>query len=134
VKLALLPELRYRSFWILGGVCLALVITYLSLAPGDQLPEVRLWDKFEHVLAYVALAMWFGGITVRRGHLWVALALIGYGVLIELLQGWMGLGRQAELYDLGADAAGIIAGLLLALTPVGRWAVWLESLQRQTAP
>jgi hypothetical protein len=64
---------------------------------------------------------------VRRDFLWLALALLGFGALIELLQGWMGMGRQAEWLDLRADAIGIALGLLLALTSAGRWARWLES-------
>jgi VanZ family protein len=129
-----LPELRHGRLWVTGGVCLAVAIAVLSLVPGEQLPEVRLWDKLQHILAYVALACWFASIVVRRKHVWVVLALLCFGALIELLQGQMGLGRQADLHDLGANALGIAAGLLLALTPLGRWAVWLESAQRQTLP
>lgn len=128
------PELRFPRFWILGGVGLLLIITALSLLPGDQVPKVSVSDKVKHVLAYVALALWFGGISVRRSYLRITLALLAYGVLIELLQGWMAVGRQAELLDVVADAAGIAAGLLLAVTPAGRWALWLETSQRQTAP
>jgi VanZ family protein len=133
VKARVLPGLRYWRFWLLGGLGLAAVITALSLMPAQHLPEAGLSDKAGHILAYVALAFWFGGITARRSYGWLALILIVYGVLIELLQAWMGWGRHAELYDIAADAAGIATGLLLALTPVGRWASWLESMQRQTA-
>jgi VanZ family protein len=131
VKPAASVELRYWRFWALGGLALALVILVLSLMPAEQLPEVRISDKVEHILAYVALAFWFGSICARRRFVWIALMLIGYGLLVELLQGGMGWGRQADLYDLIADAAGIAAGLLLAMTPLGGWARWLESWQRQ---
>lgn len=134
MKPVVLPELRYGRLWILGGICLVIAIAVLSLMPGNQLPEVGLWDKFQHILAYVALAFWFGGITTRRCHAWIAAGLMAFGALIELLQGRMGWGRQADLFDLGANAAGIAAGLLLTLTPLGRWARWLESWQRQTVP
>ena len=134
MKPAVLPGLRYGQWWMLGGFFLALAILALSILPGEQLPDVKLWDKFQHILAYVALALWFGGITPRRSHGWVAGGLMAYGILIEFLQGWMQQGRQADLFDLGANATGIAAGLLLALTPLGRWAQWLESWQRQTAP
>lgn len=127
------PELRYPRFWMLGGLGMALIITFLSLMPNEQLPDPGVSDKVSHILAYVALALWFGGILGRRSYLRIVLVLMAYGVLIELLQGWMGWGRHAELLDLCADAAGIAAGLLLAVTPVGQWARWLESLQRQNA-
>ncbi|MEO8314882.1 MAG: VanZ family protein [Pseudomonadota bacterium] len=127
------PDLRFPRFWLLGGLTMVLIITFLSLMPGDKLPDAHLSDKVEHILAYVALALWFGGIMTRSSYLLIVLALLAFGVLIELLQGGMGWGRQADLLDLGADAVGIAAGLLLALTPVGRWARWLESLQHQIA-
>jgi len=134
VKPAVRPELRYGRLWMAGGVLLAAFITVLSLLPGDQLPQVRIWDKFQHILAYVALAFWFGSIVVRRRYLLLVVALMCFGVCIELLQGQMGWGRQADLFDLGANATGIAVGMLLALTPLGRWALWIESWQRQTAP
>ena len=134
MKAAVLPGLRYRPLWMLGGFCLTLAVLVLSLLPAAQLPEVRVWDKFQHMLAYVALALWFGGVVPRRRYALVVAGLMTYGVLIELLQGWMQQGRHADLGDLGANATGIAAGLLLALTPMGRWAHWLESWQRQTAP
>jgi VanZ family protein len=130
---AALPGLRYWRLWMLCGVGLVLVITWLSLAPLEQLPEVKMSDKLEHMLAYVALAFWFGSLTARRSLGWVALALMGYGALIELFQDGMQWGRQGDVRDLGANALGIAAGLLLVLTPLGRWARWLESQLRQTA-
>jgi VanZ family protein len=129
-----LPDLRYRRSWLLGGICLAVAILVLSLLPGEQLPQVRVWDKLQHMLAYVALSLWFGSITPRRSYAWTAAGLLAYGAVIELLQGWMEQGRHADLSDLGANATGIAAGLLLALTPLGRWPHWLESWQRQTVP
>jgi VanZ family protein len=134
VKPAVLPELHYSRVWLLGGFCLATGIAVLSLMPVEKLPEVRVWDKFQHILAYVALGFWFCSITTRRSHAWIAVGLLAYGVLIELLQGQMGMGRQADMFDLGANAAGIASGWLLALTPLGRWAHWLESWQRQIFP
>jgi hypothetical protein len=127
VKAVALPELRFRRFWLLSGISIALLIATLSLLPNSELPDVRFSDKFQHALAFLLLAFWFGGVVVRRDFFWLGLALLGFGALIELLQGWMGMGRQAEWLDLRADAIGIVLGLLLALTPAGRWASGLES-------
>ncbi len=123
----MLPELRFRRFWMLSGISIALLIATLSLLPSSELPDVKFSDKYQHALAFLLLAFWFGSIVVRRDFFWIALALLGFGALIELVQGWMGLGRQADLLDLRADAIGIALGLLLALTPAGGWARWLES-------
>jgi VanZ family protein len=79
-------------------------------------------------LAFAMLAFWFGSILVRRDLLWLALALVVFGGLIELAQGMMRMGRHADLLDLVADSVGVVVGLLLALTPLGRWAGFIERL------
>ncbi len=121
------PELRYRRLWFVVGLLLAGATTYLSLLPVGYLPAVHLWDKLEHALAYVAMAFWFGCVMVRRDILWVGLALLAFGGLIELLQGWMGMGRSTDLFDLVADGVGILLGLLLVISPLGRVPAWLEA-------
>jgi VanZ family protein len=126
VNPVLLPELRYRRLWMTLGLLLAAAITALSLLPNKDLPDVHLWDKAKHTLAYVALAFWFGSVVVRRDYFWLALIVIAFGGAIELLQAQVG--RDAEWGDLLADGVGTTIGLLLALTPLGRWAHWFESL------
>lgn len=121
----LLPELRYRRLWMCLGLALAGVILLLSLLPGKDLPDIHTWDKLNHALAYVALAFWFGSVVVRRDYFWLGLTVVAFGGAIELLQAHVG--RDAEWGDLLADAIGTSVGLLLALTPLGRWAHWLES-------
>jgi VanZ family protein len=123
-----LPELRYRRLWFGAGVAIALVIAVVCLMPGQKLPDLRVSDKTEHVVAFAMLAFWFGSIVVRRDLFWLAVALVAFGGLIELAQGAMRLGRHADVHDLYADAIGVAIGLVLALTPLGRWARWLESL------
>jgi hypothetical protein len=125
---AVFPPLRYQRFWTLCGLGLVLVILVLCLMPGDELPDVPLSDKFEHSLAFGSLALWFGGIRARRNYVWIGLALLVYGGLIELAQSAMGWGRNGDWLDLRADGVGIALGLVLALTPLGRWARWLESV------
>jgi VanZ family protein len=121
------PELRYRRLWFVLGLVLAAVVVTLSLLPTRDLPDIKLSDKLEHMLAYVMLAFWFGSLVVRRDYFWLIVALVAFGGLIELVQGWMGLGRQADLHDLAADAIGIAVGMLLAVTPLGRWAHFIEA-------
>jgi VanZ family protein len=125
VNPVLLPELRYRQLWMGVGLVLAGVIALLSLLPNKDLPDVHLWDKLKHTLAYVALAFWFGSVVVRRDYFWLGLIVVAFGGAIELLQAQVG--RDAEWGDLLADGIGTTLGLLLASTPFGRWAHWLES-------
>lgn len=129
----LLPELRFRRLWLLGGAGIILLIAYICLVPGDDVPRVQISDKLVHFLMFLVPALWFGGIFGRRAFPVVAVALLAYGGLTEMAQGWLGWGRASDWRDLLADAAGVVAGLLLALTPLGRWALWLESLQRRFA-
>ena len=106
---------------------IAAVITVLSLIPNSELPDIRVSDKIEHMLAYVALSFCFASVVVRRDWFWLVVILLAFGALIELAQGLMSLGRSADARDLLADAVGIAIGLLLALTPLGGWARWLEA-------
>lgn len=121
----LLPELRFRRLWMAVGLALAGLIALLSLLPSGDLPDVHIWDKLKHTAAYVALAFWFGSVVVRRDYFWLGLIIVAFGGAIELLQAQVG--RDAEWGDLLADGVGTTIGLLLALTPLGCWARWLES-------
>jgi len=127
VNPVLRPELRYRRLWFSCGVLLAAAVTVVCLLPSSDLPSFHLWDKLEHALAWISLAFWFGSVVVRRDILWVGITLVALGGAIELLQGWMGLGRSADIFDLLADSVGISIGLLLVISPLGRVPAWLES-------
>lgn len=127
MKPVVLPELRYRRLWFGVGIAIALAIAVVCLLPGSKLPDVRVSDKLEHLVAFAMLAFWFGSILVRRDFFWLAVALIAFGGLIELAQGAMRYGREADIRDLLADSIGVLLGLALALTPLGGWARWLES-------
>jgi VanZ family protein len=127
VNPVLRPELRYRRLWFFVGVVLAGAVTVICLLPNSELPTFHVWDKLEHGMAWVALAFWFGSVVVRRDIIWVGLSLVALGGAIELLQGWMGLGRSADINDLVADSVGILIGLLLVISPLGSVPVWLES-------
>ena len=56
----------------------------------------------------------------------VALGLLAFGALIELCQRAVGY-RSAEWLDLAADAAGILAGLGIALVGAGGWCQRVEA-------
>lgn len=128
MKPVILPDLRFRHLWFGIGVLMAIAVAVLCLMPGSKLPSVRVWDKLSHAVAFVALSFWFASILVRRDLLWLVLALVAFGMLIELAQAAMRAGRQAEWMDVVADSVGVLIGLVLALTPLGRWAYWIEKL------
>jgi len=81
--------------------------------------NARVSDKTLHFLAYLILVflLWFAISPDRKASWrraagwWVLLVLTVYGVVDELLQGYVG--RNCDVRDLGANLAGILAGLIL---------------------
>jgi VanZ family protein len=93
-------------------VCLA-VLSWLSLAPSDELPKVNIWDKVEHAVAYTILAG-VGAALFPNRLLAVLAVCFGYGVLIEMAQGSMGFGRQCDWHDVLANTLGALTALAVA--------------------
>ena len=85
------------------------VIAILSLWPGDDVPSGTGWDKANHLLAFLALAVMARLGYPARPFLQLGLWLLAYGGLIEILQS-MTPTRYAEWADLAADALGIALG------------------------
>jgi VanZ family protein len=124
--------LSYRRAWLAGGWLLIGLIVYLSLTPHPPEPfSFPDADKLEHVMAYGPLALWFCQIYLSvRSRMVVLAALIGLGVGLEFVQGWTGY-RTFDFRDMAADGVGASLGLLLALTPLGRLFVLIETALRQ---
>jgi VanZ family protein len=99
-------------FWRITLVGLVCVIAWLALSPAPPKEADLGWDKLNHLAAFASLAAvaFLGrvGVWVR-----IALALLAYGALIEVLQSFTAT-RSAEWGDLLADGVGIASGLLLA--------------------
>jgi VanZ family protein len=95
----------------LAFVIAALTVVVLSLLPGSDLPDVGLWDKLEHFIAYGFLAL-VGGLAFPglRAIVLLALMLTALGIVMEICQGFVP-GRSAEVRDAIADAIGV--GLVL---------------------
>ena len=101
---------------IAGGWLLAAAIVGLSLAPPPPQAGGLLPDKVAHFLAYAALMFWFcvlyrrAGTRAAYGVLWIAL-----GIALEFAQATTGY-RSFELADMAANALGVLAGALAALS------------------
>ena len=103
-------------------------LTTLSLLPSDQLdvktPPIPHLDKWAHFVFYF-IAMTLGALFLRerrgpKGRMGIALAsiaivLILYGMIIEVLQGMTALDRSAEWWDIGANMLGVGFGTGLSL-------------------
>jgi len=123
------PKLRYSwLWWTIGWLLVALTIND-SLEPSA--PKFAHWfpsDKILHFSGYFALAMWFSGITERKRYLFIGFGLISLGGAIEIAQGAMRMGREAEWLDFLANSLGVSIALGLAYAGLGMWMVWVERL------
>jgi VanZ family protein len=109
--------LRLAIAWYALAACMLIAVAVVSLAP---MPATGVSDKLAHLLTYSVLAGWFALIARDRVVLgWSMLGLIGYGMLIELLQAQTGY-RYAEWADVLANSGGCVAGSLLYFTPLRR--------------
>jgi VanZ family protein len=124
----MLPLQRRRA-WLAASTLLVLLVVVASLAPSGTvpMPPVSGFDKVEHFVAYAVLAAWFAGLYPRGSYPWIALGLATLGFVIEVLQQYMGLGREGDPRDMLADLAGIAVGLWLGGAAADDWALRVES-------
>jgi VanZ family protein len=84
-------------------------------------------DKLLHALTFTCLMGWWGNIRRdRRGRIGSALLFLGFGIFIEFAQ-WLDPPRDADPFDVLADAVGIGLALLLLRTPLARVLVRVEA-------
>jgi VanZ family protein len=118
--------LRYPWFWLAGAWFLVLGVCVGSLLPAAVVPLDQVGgDKLLHAAAYSMLMIWFGGLYRRDRHVAIALALLAFGVSLDLLQGLTET-RSFELADIVADAVGVLSGLLLSASLLEGWCQRLE--------
>lgn len=118
--------LPHARTWYALGMLLVVAVIVGSLLPLRAVAGVGVDDKVQHLLAYAAMALWFGGLLAPQRYLWLGLLLLALGLAIEVVQGAMGLGREASVGDVIADAGGVAAGLALCMAGLRHWARWLE--------
>jgi VanZ family protein len=122
------PELRLARLWWLLGWAIVVFITVSCLEPARYVPNLHLWDKLEHALAFGGMTFWFGGLVRRSRYPVVAVLMALFGGGIELAQGAMRLGRDEDIMDFVADSVGISVALVLLYAGLGAWARWAEQL------
>lgn len=101
-------------------------VLYLTLAPRPfgsvRIPLFEGADKVVHFMMFFAMAFAYhfdfrrGKKTVDEARLmgWIFVSLSAFGGLIELAQWKMRMGRSGDWYDLLADIAGAVYGIILA--------------------
>ena len=114
-----------RSLW--PAIIWAAVILILVGLPGNSIPEFKsFWewiglDKIVHVLIFAPLTflILFGlrrqYLKSSRRYLYVLGAIslsLAYGLLTEVLQAYVFVGRDGNAFDFYANAIGVITGYL----------------------
>ena len=120
--------LAHAPAWLVASVLLVVAVLYASLAQFNMpagLPTH--FDKVEHALAYLFLAVWFAGLVVRAHYWKIVVALAALGLVIEILQHVMALGRYGEPMDMAANLLGVGLGIALASRRLGGWALKVEA-------
>ena len=99
-----LPALAFGLALLVSAVVLFMPASGVPTAPPGT-------DKVVHLLLFAVLAVtgrWAGVAQVP-----LAVKLVGYAVLSEVVQGAAPLARSASVADLVADVAGVAVGLLV---------------------
>lgn len=118
------PPLKLVKAWYFIGAMLLLGVALVSLMPA---PDIGVSDKLSHLVTYFILSGWFSLLAVSRVSLgWTVFGLIGYGMLIELLQG-MTAYRYPEWGDVLANGAGVLAGALVYFSPLARFLRFVDT-------
>lgn len=115
-----------RLLWRVLLAVLLVVITWLALIPAPPKMITTGWDKSNHALAFGSLAfcsVWAVWQQPRQWG-WLALALVGYGIGIEIAQSFLPP-RECDWHDVVADSVGIALGLLPA------WPIATQAARRR---
>jgi glycopeptide antibiotics resistance protein len=102
-----------------------LIITWLAVTPSTPIVAGLMWDKGNHVFAFLVLAFLTDFSFPRLG--WINwLGLTGYGIALECLQ-WSLDYRYFELNDVFADILGI--ALYVTVSPLNKRIQFLRELR-----
>jgi VanZ family protein len=104
-----------QRIWFISLISVWMGITYLSLKSARHSTPIHLNDKLGHFIAYAvfsfnALVLWRGQSTKFK--IIIGLVLVGYGLFMEILQGFVP-GREVSGLDLLANSVGVGIGFLL---------------------
>ncbi len=117
------PRARKFVQWITGAY--ALLLVYVSLAPGQRIPGIFDWgelfspDKIAHFGAYaffaVLLSFSIGRASTGKRAATAATVAALFGVLMECLQAIAGTGRDFDPVDMAANLIGALLGAAIFL-------------------
>lgn len=107
------PGLRWAGRVLL--ITTLILVTDLALQPGHASRNTLLGpDKLEHIAAFFTLTVLARMAWPRLHWIWAAIAMLAYGIGLEVVQAMDFVGRTASAYDVIADMIGIALGLAAA--------------------
>lgn len=98
-------------------------VTYASLkAPSHNPPpfflDFKNSDKLVHFTMYFGMCFWIFYSTIdlerKRRYVVSLLVSISYGILMEIMQKLMAIGRSMDVWDALANSVGVVSFLLLS--------------------
>jgi VanZ family protein len=127
--------LRHAARWQMASLFLLLIVLAATLMPAvwfwDDRFKALSWfesiDKWFHGITFLALSIWFTGLYNKSAYWRIGLGLLAFGLVIEACQRMVTY-RTADWMDVGADAAGIILGLVIGAAGIGGWCLRVEGL------
>ena len=125
--------LRHAARWQIASLFLLLIVLAATLMPAvwfwDDRFKALSWfesiDKWFHGITFLALSIWFTGLYEKSAYWRIGLGLLAFGLVIEACQRMVTY-RTADWMDVGADAAGIMLGLVIGAAGIGGWCLRAE--------
>jgi VanZ family protein len=95
----------------LGLYALAVLILFvLCVLPQRELPDAGLSDKSEHAISWFILTA-TGYLLAPKRRFAIPAFAVAFGVLIEVVQASMGLGRHGDVRDFAVDCIGVAVAM-----------------------
>jgi hypothetical protein len=121
-SLALGEKLKLKFISFLPALIWLLVTLILLVMPGSDVPtfpflDLIYFDKWVHIGIFAVLTfLWSfpflkSNVHIQKAFLLIAIASIGYGVLMEYVQRYFAVGRDFDVFDMLADAVGSMVAL-----------------------
>lgn len=114
-------RLRWHRGWVALGLAIMAWTLWMALRPDPRIAlAVPDGDKLLHAFAFTCLMGWWGNVYAgRRQRAWAALGCLAFGGFIEFAQ-WLSPPRDADPFDVLADAVGIGVACAMLRSPLAR--------------
>ena len=112
-------SINQKFRFVLSLIYLGILVT-LSLMPSKDVPNINLFegfDKFVHICLYLGFAWllcWSFHIEKRTSFYYLILILtFSWGIVMEIFQYEMHLGRAFEILDIISNTSGALTGIII---------------------